>query len=91
VFGHIASKELHSVPQSAVRPATTTAPGGLQAQVPLRTDTVTGVPSCGSAEVICPSRPAIIGRPSASMAHIAYTAGSLSSATRCGVGMPENG
>jgi hypothetical protein len=37
VFGHIASKEPQSVPQSVARPATTTALAGVHDQVPPRT------------------------------------------------------
>jgi hypothetical protein len=54
VFGHITSKDPQSLPQFVARPATTTAPGGLHVQVPRQTDTTTGVPSRGSAVVICP-------------------------------------
>jgi len=42
-----------------------------------------GVPSCGSDKVIRPFRPAMAGRPRASIAHIAYAARRPSSSTRC--------
>jgi len=79
------------VPQSVARPAATTAEDGVHDHVPPLAVISMGVPSCGSAEVIRPSRPVMAGRPSASIAHIAYTAGRPCSSTRCGVGVPENG
>jgi len=91
MFGHLTCQDPLSVPRSGMLAKTTTAVAGVHRRRPPRTDTTTGAPSRGSIAVIRPSRRARAGMPSASIAHIAYTAGKPSSSTCWRVGVADNG